>query len=62
MHWHLDRVELDTWLKHNPSLILFDGLDEAFDPALRKEISTAIHRFADEYPLAEIIVTSRIIG
>lgn len=62
VRWHLDRVQIDAWLKANPSLILFDGLDEVFDPALRKEISTTIHRFADEYPLAGVIVTSRIIG
>lgn len=62
VRWHFDRVQLDTWLKGNPSCILFDGLDEVFDPELRKEVSTAIHRFADEYPLARVIVTSRIIG
>ena len=59
---HFDQTQLDAWLKVRPSLFLFDGLDEIFDPTLRKEISTAIHRFADEYPLARIIVTSRIIG
>jgi predicted NACHT family NTPase len=62
VRWHLDRAQLDGWLKDNPSRILFDGLDEVFDPALRREVSTAIHRFADEYPLARIVVTSRIIG
>ena len=62
VRWHLDRAQLDAWLKNNPSRVLFDGLDEVFDPALRKEVSTAIHRFADEYPPARIIVTSRIIG
>ncbi len=59
---HLDQSQLDAWLKDNPSLILFDGLDEIFDPTLRREISTAIHRFAGEYPRARLIVTSRIIG
>ncbi|HEX7331636.1 MAG TPA: HEAT repeat domain-containing protein [Pyrinomonadaceae bacterium] len=62
VRWHLDRGQLDAWLKNNPSRVLFDGLDEVFDPALRKEVSTTIHRFADEYPPARIIVTSRIIG
>ena len=62
VRWHFDRAQLDAWLKNNPSRVLFDGLDEVFDPALRKEVSTAIHRFADEYPPARIIVTSRIIG
>jgi HEAT repeat protein len=60
--WHFDQAQLDAWLRANPSLVLFDGLDEIFDPTLRREISTAIHRFADEYPLARLIVTSRIVG
>jgi len=62
MRWHFDQKQLDAWLKGNPSYILFDGLDEIFDLELRREVSTAIHRFADEYPLARVIVTSRIIG
>jgi predicted NACHT family NTPase len=41
---------------------MFDGLDEIFDSTLRKEVTTAIHRFADEYPVTRILVTSRIIG
>jgi len=59
---HLDQSRLDGWLKLNASLVLFDGLDEVFDPAERKAVSTAIHRFADQYPQARIIVTSRVIG
>ena len=60
--WHLDESELQRWLKNQPTLVLFDGLDEVFDPDLRREISTAIHRFADEYRQARIVVTSRVIG
>src|ERR1044071_1905473 len=52
----------NDWLRVHPSLVLFDGLDEVFDPGLRREISTAIHRFADEHPRARVLVTSRIIG
>ena len=62
VRWHLDQSKLDRWLHAHPAVVLFDGLDEIFDPALRREISTAIHRFADEYPRARLIVTSRIIG
>ena len=63
MRWHFEESQLDAWLKANPSLVLFDGLDEIFDPTLRREISTAIHRFADNYyPRTRIVVTSRIIG
>jgi predicted NACHT family NTPase len=42
--------------------LLFDGLDEVFDPALRKQVAMAIYRFADEYPSARVLVTSRIVG
>ena len=62
VRWHFDQVQLDSWMKANPSVVLFDGLDEVFDPTLRKEVITAIHRFADEYPRARVLVTSRIIG
>jgi predicted NACHT family NTPase len=33
-----------------------------FDPQLRQEVTTAIHRFADDYPDAQIVVSSRLIG
>ena len=62
VRWHLDPAQLEDWLQDVPCLVLFDGLDEIFDPEVRMEISTAIHRFADEYPLARIVVTSRVIG
>lgn len=62
VRFHLDRAQLVDWLQSRPCLVLFDGLDEIFDAVLRAEISTAIHRFADSYPLSKIIVTSRIIG
>jgi HEAT repeat protein len=62
VRWHLNQAELDDWLRNNPSLMMFDGLDEVFDPVMRREVVTAIHRFADEHPLARIVVTSRVIG
>jgi hypothetical protein len=58
----LDPEALDYWLRHNRTQMLFDGLDEVFDPALRQEVTTAIHRFADDYPAAQIVVSSRLIG
>jgi GTPase SAR1 family protein len=61
VRWQFDRDLLDTWLRSNPGVVLFDGLDEVFDPTLRSEVITAIHRFCDEYPI-RAIVTSRIIG
>jgi len=62
VRWHFDQAQLDSWIKANPCVVMFDGLDEVFDPALRKEVTRAIHRFADKYPLARVLVTSRIIG
>ncbi len=62
VRWHLDRTALDAWLKAQPSLILFDGLDEVFDPEMRAEVCTAINRFADRYANARVVVSSRIVG
>ena len=60
--YHLDEVWLDARLRDDPSLVLFDGLDEIFDPAERARISQEIAGFVDQYPLARVIVTSRPIG
>jgi predicted NACHT family NTPase len=62
LRWRLDPEALDYWLRHNRSQVLFDGLDEVFDPQLRQEVTTAIYRFADDYPDAQIVVSSRLIG
>jgi predicted NACHT family NTPase len=42
--------------------MLFDGLDEVFDPGKREDVITDIHRFTNEYPDVQVIVTSRVIG
>jgi hypothetical protein len=60
--WRLDPEALDYWLRHNRTQVLLDGLDEVFDPQLRQEVTTAIHRFADDYPYAQFVVSSRLIG
>jgi hypothetical protein len=62
LRWRLDPEALDYWLRHNRSQVLLDGLDEVFDLKLRQEVTTAIHRFADDYPDAQIVVSSRLIG
>lgn len=62
LRFHFERTALDVGLKQAPCRVLFDGLDEIFDATLRREIITAIHRFADVYPQARIVVTSRIVG
>jgi predicted NACHT family NTPase len=59
----LNHVELKEQLKTRPSLIIFDGLDEIFDPVEREKITQEIIGFALEYQeKARVLVTSRIIG
>ncbi|MBD2740254.1 NACHT domain-containing protein [Coleofasciculus sp. FACHB-1120] len=58
----LNQHELHERLRTGKVLVMFDGLDEVFDPAKREEVITDIHRFTNEYPKARVIVTSRIIG
>ena len=58
----LNQHELHERLKAGKVLVMFDGLDEVFDPAKREEVITDIHRFTNDYPKARVIVTSRIIG
>lgn len=59
----LEPTALDAWLRSKPTLVLFDGLDEIFDGELRKEVTSAVQRFADEYSdHARFVVTSRVIG
>ncbi|YAG13176.1 hypothetical protein NSTC745_02494 [Nostoc sp. DSM 114161] len=59
---HLNQLELDKQLKAANALVMFDGLDEVFDPGQREDVITDIHRFTNDYPNVQVIVTSRIIG
>jgi predicted NACHT family NTPase len=59
---HLNQLELDKKLKAGNALVMFDGLDEVFDPGKREDVITDIHRFTNDYPNVQVIVTSRIIG
>jgi len=58
----LNQHELHEQLKAGKVLVMFDGLDEVFDPAQREEVITDIHRFTNDYPNVRVIMTSRIIG
>ncbi|PSK82114.1 HEAT repeat protein [Murinocardiopsis flavida] len=53
---------LDTYLEDGGALVVFDGLDELFDPRERQTISRQIAGFAEAHPRAQVVVTSRIIG
>ncbi|NJL10682.1 MAG: NACHT domain-containing protein [Calothrix sp. SM1_7_51] len=59
---HLNQHQLDSELKAGRGLVMFDGLDEVFDPEIREDIITDIHRFTNQYPNIQVIVTSRVIG
>ncbi|NEQ75319.1 MAG: NACHT domain-containing protein [Okeania sp. SIO2C9] len=58
----LPQQELDAKLHNGDAIVMFDGLDEVFDPAKREEIITDIHRFTNVYKNVRVIVTSRVIG
>ncbi|MEB3317783.1 MAG: NACHT domain-containing protein [Cyanobacteriota bacterium] len=59
---HFEREALQKWLRHRPSRVLFDGLDEVFDAEQRQRVCSAIQRFADDHPAAQVVVSSRVIG
>jgi len=58
----LNQQQLHDTLKAGHAIALFDGIDEVFDPGLREEVVTDIHRFTNEYPTVQVIVTSRWLG
>jgi GTPase SAR1 family protein len=61
--WKFDRHKLDDHLKHKPSLVMFDGLDEVFKSEDYTSVLDEIANFAtQQYPNTKIIVTSRVIG
>ena len=44
------------------ALVVFDGLDELTDTTRRAQATAIVERFSTEYPLARVLVTSRLIG
>ena len=60
--WYLTRAALDERLKKAGTVVIFDGLDEVFEPGDRERISHSIVGFSNMYSKARIIVTSRIVG
>jgi predicted NACHT family NTPase len=52
---------LDAHLEHGvQALVIFDGLDELFDPVDREAVARQIAWFASTHPTARVLVTSRI--
>lgn len=60
--WQFDQQQLHQHLLENPTLVMFDGLDEVFDRPTQSSVIDDIIRFAQQYPQAKVLVTSRIIG
>lgn len=61
--WGLDAKALERYLKEDGrAVVVFDGLDEIFDPEEREAAARRIAGFASSYPKARVVVTSRVIG
>ncbi|MBE9140225.1 NACHT domain-containing protein [Nodosilinea sp. LEGE 07088] len=60
--WQFDQQQLHQHLLDSPTLVMFDGLDEIFDRATQSAVIDDIIRFAQQYPQARVLITSRIVG
>jgi hypothetical protein len=59
----LRRAVLEGYLRAgHRAVVIFDGLDEIFDPRVRDEVAEEIGGFAARFPSARVVVTSRVIG
>lgn len=59
----LPRRHLEGYLRRGGSaVVIFDGLDEVFEPGLREQVTRQIDGFAARYPQVRVIVTSRATG
>ncbi|MFF2349013.1 HEAT repeat domain-containing protein [Kitasatospora sp. NPDC058115] len=58
----LPRTVLEELLAGGRALVVFDGLDEIFDPEVRSETARRITAFAAAHPGVRTIVTSREYG
>jgi NACHT domain-containing protein len=53
---------VDLVLLTGRAVVIFDGLDELLDTSRRQDVAARVERFCTEYPLAPVLVTSRLIG
>ena len=60
--YQIPQQELHGKLEKGEAIVMFDGLDEVFDPTKREMVITDIHRFTNDYKNVRVIVTSRVIG
>ncbi|MEV0831497.1 HEAT repeat domain-containing protein, partial [Nonomuraea rubra] len=62
-HLGLPKNRLERYLRDGGrALVLFDGLDEIFDPQVRADVTGQIEGFVARYPNVRTIVTSRVYG
>jgi formylglycine-generating enzyme required for sulfatase activity/energy-coupling factor transporter ATP-binding protein EcfA2 len=66
-HLQNERIDVpldffDDYLRHGRALLLFDGLDEVADNALRRRVARLVEAFTRAYPDCRYVVTSRIVG
>jgi NACHT domain len=53
---------LELLLLTGRAVVIFDGLDELLDTARRADVTSRVEHFCVEYPLAPVLVTSRVVG
>jgi len=53
---------IDRLLLTGRAVVIFDGLDELLDTSRRADVTARVERFCTEYPLAPVLVTSRLVG
>ncbi|MFD3950280.1 HEAT repeat domain-containing protein [Streptomyces albidoflavus] len=58
----LPRELLTGLLREGGAVVLFDGLDEVFDPGTRAAMARRVTAFAAKYPKCRVVVTSREYG
>jgi predicted NACHT family NTPase len=53
---------VSSLLQNGEALVMFDGLDELLDPARQAKVASIIELFSAKFPLAPVLVTSRVVG
>ena len=53
---------IDLLLLTGRAVVIFDGLDELLDTSRRADVTSRVEHFCGEYPLAPVLVTSRVVG
>ena len=53
---------VERLLLSGDAAVIFDGLDELIDTARRVEVTQVVEQFCERFPLAPVLVTSRIVG